>query len=203
MKKSFNQLTTLFFSGMLVSASSLSAQSEDSILSSVFFETGSGYLMDTEEPYYFGRIGLDRGCGNKFFFSYSRLDHTLFSGTEGGISGKAEESISTFALGATFGFPVGDNGNFFYGFDVGVASVEEDIFVSDGIDSVNLSFDDNVLYASVTMGIEHRFTENLSLVGQVRYIYLDDYEFDLGGGAKVFLEDDQQFSFELALKFNF
>ena len=186
MKKTFTKLATFFFSGILLSASNVSAQSEDSILSDLFIETGAGHSVDTGKPYYVGRLGLDRDSGNKFYFSYGRLDDEL--------GGNLEETIDTIGLGVTFGDLLGENGSLFYGVEGGIASVSwEDK------NRVASDLKDDVFYASVSIGLEHEFTEDLSLVGQMRYMYFAACESD---GAE-WREKDWQLGFELALRLNF
>lgn len=190
MKKPFTKLVALFFSGILLSASNLSAQSEDSILSDLFIETGAGYSVDTGKPYYVGRLGLDRGNGSKFYFSYGRLDDEPL--------GNVEETIDTIGLGVTFGELLGDNGSLFYGIEGGIASVEWEDQIRINGTRPSISSDD-VFYASVTLGLEHEFTENLSVVGQMRYMYFAACESESG----EFRKKDYQLGFELALRLNF
>ena len=186
MKKPFTKLVALFFSGILLSASYLSAKSEDSILSDLFIETGAGHSVDTGKPYYVGRLGLDRDRGNKFYLSYGRLDD------ENGEN--LEETIDTIGVGVTFGDLLGEDGSLFYGIEGGIASVSWE-------DTERLSSDlkDDVFYASVSIGLEHEFTEDLSLVGQMRYMYFAACEFK----GTEWREKDWQLGFELALRLNF
>lgn len=195
------KLTLLFAATSLANAS---AQENDCFFSNLFLQSGVGYLQETEEPYYYGELGFDICCGGKLFLSYGQFDQTLFDGTViDDITGKAEETIEVVALGATFGFPVGDNGNFFYGASVGVAMAEVELSLTDGVDSYKFSDDDNIFYADVRMGIEHYFTDHISIVGQVRYIYLDDYEFSSSDLGTTNVSTDDQFAFDLGVKINF
>ena len=170
-----------------MSASNVSAQSEDSILSDLFIETGAGHSADSGEPYYVGRLGLDRDNGNTFYFSYGRLDDELE-----GI--REEETIDTIGVGVTFGDLLGENGSLFYGIEGGIASVSQE-----DRDRLLPDVKDDVFYASVSIGLEHEFTEDLSLVGQMRYMYFAACETD----GIEWRDKDWQLGFELALRLNF
>jgi len=169
-------------------ASNVSAQSEDSILSDLFIEAGAGHSVDSGEPYYVGRIGVDRDRGNKFYVSYGRLDDVI---------GDVEETIDTIGLGVTFGDLLGENGSLFYGIEAGIASVEQENQVR--VNGIKPATKDDVFYASVSIGLEHEFTEDFSLVGQMRYMYFTECE-DSGNEWR---EEEWQLGFELALRYNF
>ena len=129
-------------------------------------------------------------------------DSIILNGIEG-------ESYA-ITLGFISGFPAGDNGSFFYGIGLGTGNIK--ITAKTIVDETptRLSLNEDYLAGELFFGLEHKFTDNLSLVGRVFAFYQSDWS--VSGQLKsktekelVTLENDSNWSLgaDLGIKFTF
>ena len=204
--------------GFCLATGNADAQVEDNPFSGLYVQAGIGYLEDADDGYLYAQIGIDKGNSSGWYISYAGFDQDLLEGgpvTLGDLDvslGLGTTEIITdidaelrrLTLGFQAGFPLGDNGSFFYG--IGVGTTNGKVTIKGTVDGVAQrdSDDDNVFSGELFFGLEHRFTENLSLVGRVAGVYTGDYDIDFGTGTRLFTTDSNwQLAVDLGVKLTF
>lgn len=207
--------------GFSLATDNANAQAEDNPFSGLYAQAGMGYLEDTDEDYSYVQIGIDKGNSSGWYIAYAGFDNDLLKELAGGpitlgdfgvslglgdteIITDIDAEVRRISLGFQAGFPSGDKGSFFYG--IGVGTTNGKVTIKGTIDGTpqRASDDDNVFSGELFFGLEHRFTENFSLVGRVMGIYTGDYDIDFGTGSRLFTTDSNwQLAVDLGVKLTF
>ena len=174
--------------GFSLATDNANAQAEDNPFSGLYAQAGMGYSERASEDYVHFQLGFDKGNNSGWYLAYKggdndKFDDGLFDdgpidlGDGVVLSGLDAESYA-ITLGFISGFPSGDNGSFFYGIGLGTGNAK--ITIKGTVDgtAARESIDEDFLVGELFFGLEHRFTDNLSLVGRVIALYNSNYTID-------------------------
>jgi opacity protein-like surface antigen len=189
--------------GTAYESPSAPAPAPQSSLWSWFIGGSAGYLVDAEEGYYAGQLGVDTpwsvGGWNVALYGevgFSQFDNRDFDQSPVPMA----VDIDTDMVAATFNVklerPLTGNLNAYVGAGLGMAFL--DISATSAAVANNVNDDENLFTASVFGGLVYNVSEAFEVFGGARWMYLDDVDvrgFDTGSG------DD--WLFEGGLRFNF
>jgi hypothetical protein len=164
-----------------------------------FIGGSAGYLVDAEEGYYAGHIGVDTPWDVAGFniAMYAEVGYTEADNRDGSMFYNVDTDIVPVTFNLKFERPLSGNLNAYVGGNLGGASLDIDASPYAGA-GAKLSDDDWVFTASVFGGLVYNVTPAFEVFGGVRWIYMDDTNIR---GINVELGDDVLF--EGGLRFNF
>ncbi|GAA5482730.1 outer membrane protein [Haloferula sargassicola] len=137
--------------------------------SSWFAGLGAEYLLDAEEMYYTGQFGYDMGCGHSLFLEagWVQEDDSL-GGFPFGVN--VEVDVIPVTLNYKYEYAFTRQLGFYIGLGAGASYT--DIEVSAG--PVGASDDSWSFTAQAFAGLTYNVSENFSIYGGARYLWLDD-----------------------------
>jgi len=166
------------------------AQAEDNPFSGLYAQAGIGYSERASEDYVHFQLGIDKGNNSGWYLAYKggdndKFDDGLFDDGpidlgDGVVLSSLDAESYAITLGYMVGFPIGegDNGSFFYGIGLGTGNTEITAKgTSDGAPD-RATIDEDFFVGELFFGLEHRFADNLSLVGRVIALYNSNYTID-------------------------
>ncbi|MFD0895480.1 outer membrane beta-barrel protein [Luteolibacter ambystomatis] len=181
-----------------------------------FIGGSAGYLVDFEEPYYTGHIGVDTPwkVGGWDIALFAELGYTDKDQSTSVIDPNvvvavvraplnAELEVMPLTFNVKFERPLTGNLNAYFGAGIGVAFTDFSataIFSPGPVPSLNVSQDDTVFAAQVFAGLIYNFSPNFEIFGGARWLYVDA---DNSAPAGLDLEFDSDFSFDLGARFTF
>jgi opacity protein-like surface antigen len=162
----------------------------------------AGYLVDAEEGYYSGQVGVDTpwNFGGWNVAMYAEVGYTQADNRDGA----SFYNVDTDVVPVTFNFklerPISGNLGAYLGVNLGAASLDINAnpFMGAAAGSTQVSDDAWVFTTSVFGGLVYNVSPAFEVFGGVRWIYMDDTDIR---GVNVELSDDVLF--EAGLRFNF
>lgn len=182
-----------------------------------FIGGSAGYLLDFEEGFYTGHIGVDTP------YQFAGWNVAIYA--EGGYTDKDETTsvidpnvvvalvnrpltgeleIVPITLNVKFERQLTGNLNAYWGLGVGVALTDFNAranFAPGPVPDVNVSESDTVFAGQVFAGLIYNFNENVELFGGARWIYINSEDNTLAKALDIDFESDV--NFELGARFTF
>lgn len=176
-----------------------------------FIGASGGYLTDVEEDMYHLQFGVEKVCPDKccthalyLEVGYVDFDESFsLDVNDDPIDFDLDTQIIPLTLNYKYECNLMDNFNWYIGAGAGIAFVDVDADIDNGIDSISDSFDDEVFYAQIFTGLVYNFSENVELFGGVRYIFMDEPDISGDSDFDERFSIDEDFLFELGLRYNF
>ncbi|MBK1833959.1 outer membrane protein [Roseibacillus ishigakijimensis] len=187
-----------------------------------FFGGSAGFLMDAEEGFYSAHLGKEFYRSNNFTHSlylevgYSDLENDgneldledAFNFDPGdSFTGDAdiEATFIPITLNYKVDYMFNDRFSIFAGAGAGVALLDIDGDFNDSPSQINEDGNDSEtsFYAQAFAGAEYRLSENFSLFGGARYMFIDDYEVTTDSGTTVDVDENDDVLVELGGRFRF
>ena len=191
-----------------------------------FVGGSANYLFDGEEGLYTFHVGKEIAGGNSWTTSlfleagYAEFDSDidgrdtsqeindvlgdsisdeLFDSLS--LTGGVEAEIVPVTLNIKFDKAITSWMDFYIGAGAGVAFISTD---TDFDDDIFEGFDDSetVFYAQAFLGLEFEVSDNFEIFTGARYIYVDDYDTEIGG-QDIEIDDTDDVSVELGARFKF
>ena len=178
------------------------APQPSSSLWSWFIGGSAGYLVDSEEGFYTGHLGLDTpwdvgGCNIALYaeVGYAQIDDSFYAGL---VPVDADTDVIPITLNVKFERPLVGNLSGYVGGGLGAAIFSTD--VTSPILPGKLSSDETVFTASVFAGLVYNVTSAFELYGGARWMYVDDS--DVRGFGTDGSSSSDDWLFEIGLRFN-
>ena len=167
-----------------------------------FIGGSAGYLVDAEEGYYAGQIGVDTPweVGGFNIAMYAEVGYTQADNRDGARFYNVDTDVVPVTFNMKFERPLSGNLNGYLGFNLGGASLDIHANPYAGAAAGSPTLSDNawVFTASAFGGLVYNVSPAFEVFGGVRWIYMDDTNIR---SVHVELHDDVLF--EGGLRFNF
>lgn len=162
----------------------------------------AGYLVDAEEGYYSGQVGVDTpwNFGGWNVAMYAEVGYTQADNRDGAMFYNVDVDVVPVTFNFKIERPISGNLGAYLGVNLGAASLDinADPYLGAAAGSMPVSDDAWVFTTSVFGGLVYNISPAFEVFGGVRWIYMDDTDIR---GVNVELSDDVLF--EGGLRFNF